>query len=155
MSISEMRGPAAETRLRERLYATNGWGASLLSQARQDEREGAWFDPETRLRGRLYANRVVTTGCHSRRGERQARQRARRERRAAGACVKPQAVQDGWRRGTARRGPWPQLRGRAPISTARRRQRRPWPAFEPCLSSATAWAYSWRRVSMACSSLLM
>src|SRR6266542_3755961 len=50
------------------------------------------------------------------------------------------AVQAGSRSGTARRGPWPQLRGRAPISAARRRQRRPWPALERCLSSATAWA---------------
>ena len=49
--------------------------------------------------GWSYENRVVTTGRHSRRGERQARQRARRERRAVGVWVWPQAAQEGWRRG--------------------------------------------------------
>jgi len=33
-------------------------------------------------------------------GERQARQRARRERRAIGVWVWPQAAQEGWRRGS-------------------------------------------------------
>ena len=75
--------------------------------------------------GEGYPNRVVTTGRQCRGWERQARQRRRRERRARGAWGWPQAAQEGWRRGTPRRGPLPQLRGRAPMSTARRRQRGP------------------------------
>ena len=54
-----------------------------------------------------YPNREAVTGRHSRRRERQARQRARRERRAVGVWVTPQSAQEGWRSGTARRGPWP------------------------------------------------